>query len=162
VLGTNPIGFKQADKRANTFYREKRDNNGNIYNDIEIYGHGVTSFYAKYRAVGMNVTKYKVYGRAIMGLAGDPQIATFTQYVQFFDPALATVANEPDQYKRAVVNKLGSNDTRMAFEVLPLNHDEVYLGEVTQDQYGNMPLLVMCNATGPIILEYLRFVPIIQ
>jgi hypothetical protein len=50
----------------------------------------------------------------------------------------------------------------MAFEVLPLNHDEVYLGEVTQDQYGNMPLLVMCNATGPIILEYLRFVPIIQ
>jgi hypothetical protein len=61
-----------------------------------------------------------------------------------------------------VVNKLGSNDTRMAFEVLPLNHDEVYLGEVTQDQYGNMPLLVMCNATGPIILEYLRFVPIIQ
>jgi|GEM_PF-424093 Fasciclin domain. len=162
VLGTNPIGFKQTDKRANTFFREKRDNNGNLYNDIEIYGHSVTSFYAKYRAVGMNVTKYKVYGRAVMGLAGDPQIATFTQYVQFFDPALATVANEPDQYKRAVVNKLGSNDTRMAFEVLPLNHDEVYLGEVTQDQYGNMPLLVMCNATGPIILEYLRFVPIIQ
>ncbi|WP_312365369.1 fasciclin domain-containing protein [Sphingobacterium sp.] len=161
VLGTRPIGYKQADKRSNTFFRDKRDNEGNLYNDIEVYDHKVTSFYVKYRATGMNVAKYKVYGRAIMGLAGDPQTAAFIQYVYFFDPKLISV-NEADVYKRSVVNNLGANDTRMTFDVQPLNHGEVYLGVVTQDQYGNLPLLVMSNGTGPIILEYLRFVPIIQ
>lgn len=161
VLGIGPVGYKQTDKRSNTFFREKRDNEGNPYNDIEVYDHKVTSFYVKYRATGMNVVKYKVYGRAIMGLAGDPQTAAFIQYVHFFDSKLVSL-NEVDLYKRSIVNNLGANDTRMTFDVQPLNHGEVYLGEVTQDQYGNLPLLVMSNGTGPIILEYLRFVPIIQ
>lgn len=161
VLGIDPRGYKQNDKRGNIFFRDKRDMNGALYQDIEIYDHKVTSFYAKYRALSMTVGKYKVYGRAIMGLAGDPQTAVFTQYVHFFDPSIVAV-NEPDLYKRPVFNYLGNADTRMAFEVQPLNPNEVYLGEVTQDVYGNMQLLVMCNGTGPIILEYLRFVPIIQ
>lgn len=161
VLGIYPTGYKQTDKRSNTYFRNKRDNNGELYTDMEIYDHKVTAFYAKYRAVGLNVAKYKVYGRAIMGLAGDPQTTTFIQYVHFFDPNLVAT-NEADLYKRPIVNNQKVNDTRMAFEVLPLNHEEVYLGELSQDQYGNMPLLVMSNGTGPIILEYLRFVPIIQ
>lgn len=161
VLGVNPIGYKQTDKRGNTYFRDKRDTLGNLYQDIQIHGHNVTAFYAKYRVTGMNVIKYKVYGRAIMGLPGDPQTAAFTQYVHFLDPNLVA-PNEVDLYKRPVVNHLGANDTRFTFDVQPLNHGEVYLGEVTQDQYGNLPLLVMSNGTGPIILEYLRFVPIIQ
>lgn len=161
VLGTNPIGYKQTDKRANTFFRDKRDLNGILYQDIEIYGHAVTAFYAKYRATGVNVVKYKVYGRSIMGLAGDPQTVTFNQYIHFFNPLIVSI-NEVDWYKKAVTNHLDVADTRFTFEVKPLNHDEVYLGEVTQEQYGNLPLLVMSNGTGPIILEYLRFVPILQ
>src|SRR5690606_35439906 len=112
------------------------------------------------RANDVNVVKYKVYGRAIMGLAGDPQVTTFTQYVHFFDPTLITTI-EADRYKRPVVNNLDVNDTRMTFTVEPLNHGEVYLGEVTQNEFGKLPLLVMSNGTGPIILEYLRFVPIL-
>ncbi|MFD1768678.1 fasciclin domain-containing protein [Sphingobacterium suaedae] len=161
VVGTQPIGYKQNDKRGNIFFRDKRDVNGLPYTDIQIYDHKVTAFYAKYRVAGMNVVKYKVYGRAIMGLAGDPQTATFTQYVHFFDRTLTSV-NEPDLYKKPVINSEGNNDTRMAYEVQPLNHEEVYLGEITQDQFGNQLLLVMSNGTGPIILEYLRFVPIVQ
>jgi hypothetical protein len=95
-----------------------------------------------------------------MGLIGDPQVTIFTQYVHFFDPTLSAV-NEPDLYKRPVVNNIDVNDTRMIFTVEPLRHDEVYLGEVTQDEFGRLPLLVMSEGTGPIILEYLRFVPIL-
>jgi len=161
VSGTQPIGYKQTDKRANTFFRTKEDLLGSLYSDMEIYGHGVTVFYAKYRAPNVNSVKYKVYGRAIMGLAGDPQTADFTQYVHFFDPTAVSV-NEPDLYKRPVVNNLGANDIRMPWLVTVRNHDEVYLGEVTQGEFGSMQLLVMSNGTGPIILEYLRFVPVMQ
>lgn len=161
VLGTNPTGYKQADKRGNTYFRDKRDLDGNLYKDIEIHNHAVSAFYVKYRATGLNAVKYKVYGRAIMGLAGDPQTTTFIQYVHFLNPALVSV-NEVDLYKKSVVNHLGTTDTRFTFSVTPLNHQEVYLGEITQDQYGNLPLLVMSNGTGPIILEYLRFVPVLQ
>lgn len=160
VLGIQPVGFKQNDKAGNTYYRNKRDLNGELYDDIQIYDHKVTAFYAKYRANNLNVVKYKVYGRAIMGLAGDPQVTAFTQYVHFFDPTLVS-ANEVDLYKRPVVNNQDVNDTRMTFTVEPRNHDEVYLGEVIQDEFGRLPLLVMSNGTGPIILEYLRFVPIL-
>ena len=161
VLGINPIGYKQTDKRGNTYFRDKRDTLGNLYQDMEIHGHNVTAFYAKYRAASLNAITYKVYGRAIMGLPGDPQTAAFTQYVHFLNPALVS-SNEVDLYKKSVKNHLGANDTRFTFAVSVLNHEEVYLGEVTQDQFGNLPLLIMSNGTGPIILEYLRFVPIIQ
>ena len=160
VLGIEPVGFKQNDKAGNTFYRNKRDLNGELYDDIQIYDHKVTAFYAKYRANNLNVVKYKVYGRAIMGLAGDPQVTTFTQYIHFFDPTLVS-AIEADRYKLPVVNNQDVNDTRMSFTIEPRNHDEVYLGEVVQDEFGRLPLLVMSNGTGPIILEYLRFVPIL-
>ncbi|WP_437920493.1 fasciclin domain-containing protein [Sphingobacterium sp. LRF_L2] len=160
VLGIEPVGYKQTDKSDYIFYRNKRDLNGELYNDLEIYGHGVTAFYAKYRAKDANVIHYKVYGRAIAGLTGDPQTTAFTQYVHFFDPSLVSV-NEADLYKRPVVNYLDVNDTRMTFNVAPLNNEEVYLGEVSQDEFGSLPLLVMSNGTGAIILEYLRFVPIL-
>ena len=174
VFGNQPIGFRQNDKGNNIYYRNKRDLNGELYDDIEIHGHGVTAFYAKYRLNDAAVVRYKVYARAIMGLTGDPQTTTFTQLVQFLDPTL-TAANEVDLYKRPVVNNfLDANDTRMIFVVTPRNHDEVYLGEVTQDEFGRLPLLVMstgtgtppatgviANGSGPIILEYLRFVPIL-
>lgn len=160
VLGIEPTGFRQNDKSGNTYYRNKRDLNGELYNDIEIHGHAVTAFYAKYNAQHVNAIRYKVYGRAIMGLPGDPQTTAFTQYVHFLDPALTSI-NEVDRYKRAVVNYLNVNDTRMTFNVGILNQAEVYLGEVSQGKYGNLPLLVMSNTTGPIILEYLRFVPIL-
>ncbi|HOZ97887.1 MAG TPA: fasciclin domain-containing protein [Niabella sp.] len=158
ILGSKPSGYKQNDKRGNTFFRTKRDTLGNIYEDIEIYDHKVTSFYAKFRAANANTVKYKVYGRAISGLPGDPQTAAFIQYVYYFNP-LAVSANEPDLYKKSVINNTGAADTRMTFSVAPLFHDEVYLGEYTQDEFGYLPLLVMSNGTGPIILEYLRFVP---
>ena len=161
VLGKEPRGYKESGKRGNTFLRDKRDNEGNLYQDIEIQGHNVTAFYVKFRAVNMNVTKYKVYGRAIMGLAGDPVTAAFTQYVHFLDPTIESL-NEADWYQKPVINAAGEDATRMTFEVLPLNHEEVYLGEVTQDEFGNQEMLVMADARGPIILEYLRFVPIIQ
>ncbi|GAB3412858.1 fasciclin domain-containing protein [Niabella aquatica] len=161
VLGTQPSGYRQNDKRGNIYFRNKRDLLDSLYNDIEIYGHGVTSFYVKYRVANVNVVKYKVYGRAIMGLAGDPQTATFTQYVQFFNPSSVSV-NELDQYNRPVTDSAGANAVRMPFVVQPLNHKEVYLGEVTQDEFGYLRLLVVSNGTGPVILEYLRFVPQIQ
>lgn len=161
VLGTSPVGYRQSDKRGNTYFRTKRDTLGNLYNDLEIHGHGVTSFYVKYRVSAANSVRYKVYGRCILGLAGDPQTAAFTQNVYFFNPA-AVSDIEVNLYNKPVINSTGATTTFMPWAVGMLNHDEVYLGEVVQDQFGALPFLVMCVGTGPIIIEYLRFVPVIQ
>ncbi len=128
---------------------------------MEIHGHGVTSFYAKYRVPAANSVRYKVYGRGILGLAGDPQTTAFTQNVYFFNPAAVSDA-EVNLYNKPVFNSTGVSATFMPWSVAMLNHDEVYLGEVVQDEFGALPFLVMCVGTGPIIIEYLRFVPVIQ
>ncbi|GAB3028247.1 hypothetical protein GCM10027051_36640 [Niabella terrae] len=158
VLGTMPRGYKQDDKRGNIYFRDKRDTLGNLYSDIEIRDHGVRAFYVKYNAENMNALTYNVYGRAIMGLTGDPQTTAFTQYVHYFNPA-TIAANEPDLYNLPVTDSSGASMTRMPYDVQPLNHDEVFLGQVHMDEFGRLRLLVMANGTGPIILEYLRFVP---
>ncbi|MBK7100124.1 MAG: hypothetical protein IPH58_19860 [Sphingobacteriales bacterium] len=161
VLGASPVGYRQNDKRGNTFFRDKRDTLGNLYSDLEVYDHKVTSFYVKYRASNANSIRYKVYGRGILGLAGDPQTAAFTQNVYFFNPAAVSTV-EVNLYNKPVVNSTGANAAFMPWAVTMLNHDEVYLGEVVQDEFGALPFLVMCAGTGPIIIEYLRFVPVIQ
>lgn len=161
VPGTSPVGYRQNDKRGNTYFRNKRDTLGNLYNDMEIHGHGVTSFYAKYRVPAANSVRYKVYGRGILGLAGDPQTTAFTQNIYFFNPAAVSDA-EVNLYNKPVFNSTGVSATFMPWPVAMLNHDEVYLGEVVQDEFGALPFLVMCVGTGPIIIEYLRFVPVIQ
>lgn len=160
VLGTNPAGYRQSATAA-IFRREKRDLQGEVYKDLQIYGHGVTAYYARYRIPNAFSTRYKIYGRAITGLAGDPVTAAFTQHVHFYDPVKSDLEIEADRYTKTVWDATGNSGTRISWEVQPLNHEEVYLGEVEYTDFGHLMFLVMSQAQGPIVLEYLRFVPIL-
>ncbi|RRN77203.1 hypothetical protein EIM50_20810, partial [Pseudoxanthomonas sp. SGD-10] len=80
ILGNLPSGFRQNDKSGNIYYRNKIDNSGNLYNDIQVFGHGVSQFYIKYNRRATPSVKYKVYGRGIIGLQGDPQNGVAAPY----------------------------------------------------------------------------------
>src|SRR5690606_26464843 len=105
--------------------------------------------------------RYKVYGRAITGLEGDPVTTTFTQNVRFYDPDKALIEVEADRYTKTVWNPVGAEGESLPWLVEPRRGDEVYLGEVEYTDFDRMMFLVMASGQGPIVLEYLRFVPIL-
>ena len=168
VLGASPSGFIAGYNSGNIYYRTKRDTAGNLYNDIQIYDHKIREFFASYLRRGAYKAKYKVYGRAISGLAGDPQAIvqedrttprSFTQYVEFFNP-LTGLFNKP------VKDADNLTVNRFTYVVKPLYHDEVYLGEYEKDEFGNLNLRLQSAPSvtrddNTLILEYLRFEPIL-
>lgn len=159
VLGNTPSGFIAGYSSGNVYYRNKRDDLGNLYNDIEIYDHKKTEFFASYLNRATFKVKYKVYGRAISGLVGDPQTVEFTQYINFFKPS-SGIFNED------VKDAQGAAAQRFTYVVTPRNHEEVYLGEYEKKDFGTMSLRlhsapVAATGQNTLILEYLRFEPIL-
>lgn len=152
IEGEVPSGFR-SDKTGNTFYRTKLDNLGIQYKDIEVYDHSVSEYYIRYLRSGVPFVKYKVYARAIMGAAGDAQVATFTQRYFIYNSATSTPT-------------LPVYDLFASHTVTPLNYNEVYLGDYTPQQYGLLDLRLTAAAStaknvSTLILDYLRFEPIL-
>ena len=159
VLGKSPNSFIQGYNSGNVYYRTKRDLYNNTYTDIEVYAHKTSEYYINYVKNGAYKVKYKVYGRAISGLMGDPQTKEFTQYIQFFNPATGL-------FNLSVTDANNTTVAKFPYVVTPLNHDEVYLGEYDRPQYGALRLRLQSKATvtdndNTLILEYLRFEPIL-
>jgi hypothetical protein len=168
VLGASPSGFSQADKRGNTYYRTKIDVDGMPYNDIQVFGHGISEFYISYRNRATNSVSYKVYARAISGLLGDPQNNVGEPYRTSFDQFVQFKNNVTGVFNASVTNSLGVQVNRFTHKVERLNHDEVYLGEFTKAEFGDLNLRLLSAAntsttTGQntLILEYLRFEPVL-
>jgi uncharacterized surface protein with fasciclin (FAS1) repeats len=159
VLGNLPRSFIAGYNSANIYYRNKRDLTGEFYNDIEIYDHRIREFYVNYINRGSYKVKYKVYGRAISGLTGDPQTVAFTQYVQFYNPLTKL-------FNKNVTNDQGGTVNRFTYVVSPRNHIEVYLGEYEKEEFGNLELRLQSGTSvtineSTLILEYLRFEPVL-
>lgn len=161
ILGQNPIGYKQSDKRGNTFFRTKVDDNGRIIKDIEVYGHGVSQFYIDYRKTSAQAVKYKVYARATSGLAGDPQTIDFTQRFQIQNPL-------DGQFNSTVSPSTGGTAILFTHLVTVKNFKEVYLGDYTKANFGNLNARLISAANtsttagiNTLILEYLRFEPVL-
>lgn len=163
VLGASPSGFIEKYASGTVYYRNKRDStnvlNNGLYNDIEVYDHKIPEFYVSYLKRAAYKVKYKVYGRALSGLIGDPQTVEFTQYVQFLNPATGL-------FTKNVTNPLGATVNKFTYVVTPRNYQEVYLGEYEKGEFGSLNLRlqgasVATTGQNTLILQYLRFEPIL-
>ena len=154
IQGENPFGFSQSDKRANTFYREKADPQGNVFFDIMVQNHRVPRFTIYYTASNLYTTTYKVYWRAI----NDIQTNTFQQRVSFGGFISPTDGSLQQPFAELPYTN-----------VEPNTYEEVYIGEFFIDRQGRSALLVALQAANSaadgvntLTLDYLKLVPVIK
>jgi Fasciclin domain len=156
IEGEFPTGFF-SDKTANTNYRVRPNpvTNQN-YTDILVSGHGVTGYYSYYQLKEMPSMVYNVYALAV----NDFQTTNVFQSigVRYFTP--------PATYTTLITNPAALN------HAVPLKtavgaYNEVFLGTVTSTAYGTLEFRLTSGGTtlgsagtAPIVLDYLRIVPV--
>ena len=167
IQGENPSGF-QSDKTSNTNYRIRYNPvSGQNYADILVSGHGVTGYYSFYRLNEMPSMKYNVYAFAVNDFQSTNMVQSINP-VYFTAPATYTVLP-------CVSTQLPANTSQLSYAV-PLKsaagaYNEVFLGSFTSNLYGVLDLRLTSGSTanppvlgnsgtGPIVLDYLRIVPI--
>lgn len=141
--GENPTGYLQTDK-SSFIHKRLRLNpvTGLNFNDIYIVGHGVTTFYSYYRTTELPSIKYQVYAKA----TNDFQTAAFTENLNAWNTSI------------------GALQGTLPF-VVPLftvagAYNEVNLGTITNTKYGTVEWRMTSVTTGPILLDYVRLVPV--
>ncbi len=156
IQGESPAGFL-SDKTGNTNYRIRFNpiTNQN-FADILVSGHGVTSYYSYYRLNEMPSMKYNVYAFAV----NDFQTANVFQSigVRYFTPpsTFTTITTIPAALNYAVPLKTAVGA-----------YNEVFLGSFTSTLFGTLDFRLISGGTtlgstgtGPIVLDYLRIVPV--
>jgi uncharacterized surface protein with fasciclin (FAS1) repeats len=142
MQGENPSGFL-SDKTGNTNYRLRQNPvTGVNFTDIMVTGHGVTTYYSYYRVSESPSIKYKVY---VLG-TNDFQAAAFSQTINAWNNGLGAVQGT-------------------LTHVVPLYsavgaYNEIYLGDITNTRYGSVDWRLTSITTGPIVLDYIRLVPV--
>lgn len=144
IEGENALFFRPA-RRANTYYRQKLDNNGIEFKDLMVQNHQVSLYEIGYTSPILFSTKYQVFWRAI----NDIQTVVFQQRL-----------------------RVGSAITPIAFypykDVLIRDYSEIFIGEFTLTTSGTVALdLIGANnngttGTNTLSLDYLKLVPIIK
>jgi uncharacterized surface protein with fasciclin (FAS1) repeats len=144
IEGENALFFRPS-RRANTFYRQKLDNNGIEFKDLMVQNHQVSLYEIGYVSPILLSTKYQVFWRAI----NDIQTVVFQQRL-----------------------RVGSANTPIAFypykDVLIRDYNEIFIGEFTLTTSGIVPLdLIGANnngttGTNTLSLDYIKLVPIIK
>ncbi len=152
IEGEKPIGFSRNDKRTNTFYREKNDNNGVLFNDIMVQNHGTPLFTINYSASNLYSTTYKVYWRAV----NDIQVNTFQQSLRI---------GGTKQVDGTVLDPIAE----LPYTDVPPNvYDEIFIGEFTLNEAGTIDLISLIaantgvNGNNTLSLDYLKLVPVIK
>lgn len=145
IQGEFPSGF-MVDRTGNTNYRVRYNpSTGKDFTDILVSGHGVTTYYSFYRRNEIPSVKYRVYAFAV----NDFQTGTFAQSIVaklFVAPATYTTA--------ATLNHAVPLYTASGA------YNEILLGEFTLTNYGTLEIQLTSTATNPIVLDYLRLVPV--
>ena len=142
IEGESPTGFL-IDRTANTNYRIRLNPaTGLNFSDILISGHAVTAFYSFYRTTETPSIKYQVYAKA----TNDFQAGAFTDSIKAWHTSLGAVQGS-------------------LAHVVPLftavgAYNEINLGTITNTRYGTIDWRLTAITTGPILLDYLRLVPI--
>lgn len=144
VQGENPSGFL-IDRTGNTSYRAKLNPvTGAVFNDIMISGHGVTTYYAFYRLNETPSIKYRVYALGV----NDFQAAAFSQ----------TIVTK--YLAGGVYTTLSSLNHAVPLSTAAGAYNEILLGEFTSTAYGTLEIQLTSTATNPLVLDYLRLVPV--
>lgn len=142
IQGENPSGFL-TDKSGNTNYRQRFNPvTGLNFSDILVSGHGVTTYYSFYRINEMPSIKYQVYAFGI----NDFQSGTFSQTINAWHNGLGALQGT---LTHAVPLVTATNA-----------YTEVNLGQITITRFGTVDWRLTSTTTNPIVLDYLRLVPI--
>jgi Fasciclin domain len=145
IQGENPAGFLLL-RPTNTFYRVRPNPvTSTNFTDILVTGHGVTTFYAYYRLTEIPSIKYKVYAFGV----NDFQTGALTQNIipKYLSPA-------------GVYTTLATLPHVVPLHTAPGAYNELYLGEFTSTIFGTLEIQLTCLTTQPIVLDYLRLVPV--
>ena len=141
--GENPSGFLQNDKTSFIQYRLRLNPvTSTNFNDIYIVGHGVTTFYSFYRTNELPSIKYQVYAKA----TNDFQTAAFNQTINAWNTSLGALTGTLT-HAVPLFNVAGG-------------YDEKYLGDITNIRFGTVDWRATSVTTGPILLDYIRLVPV--
>lgn len=158
IEGENNISFFPftSTNRNTLFYRDKKDPSGNLFNDL-MQRHRETegpNFFINYTATDMYSTKYRVYWRAI----NDIQSNVYQQRL-----IVGTVFKTD--------GTIDLTNSLMAFPYMNVElkmYDEVYIGEFTLPQAGNIDRISLLSAVTTTIgnnslsLDYLKFEPVVK
>ncbi len=141
--GERPTGFLQNDKTSFIQYRVRLNPvTGLNFSDIYILGHGVTTFYSFYRTIETPSIKYQVYAKA----TNDFQTAAFSQTINAWNTSLGAVTGTLTQAV-PLFNAVGA-------------YNEIYLGDITNTRFSTIDWRATSVTTGPILLDYIRLVPV--
>jgi uncharacterized surface protein with fasciclin (FAS1) repeats len=142
IQGEFPSGFL-SDKTGNTNYRVRfSPATGLNFNDIMVTGHGVTTYYSYYRQNEMPSMKYQVY---VLG-TNDFQAAAFSQTINAWSVPLNAVQ--------------GTLTHAVPLYTATGAYNEMYLGDITITRFGTIDWRLTSVTTGPIVLDYIRLVPV--
>jgi hypothetical protein len=156
IQGENPTGFL-SDKTSNTNYRIRLNPVTNLnYADILVSGHGVTSYYSYYQLKEMPSMTYNIYA---LGVNDFQTAAVFQRIgVNYLVP--------PATYTALTTNPAALNHT-VPLKTATGAFNEVLLGTCTSTLYGTLEFRLISagttvgsTGTGPIVLDYLRIVPV--
>lgn len=161
VQGENYRGFYDATGLAVTprqnnvsaVFRRLRvnPNTGEQFNDIFVYGHGISALRAHYRVTNLPSVTYKVYWVAV----NDTLTVNSTVNPVTFNQRLAMGAFAANYLPLTPATGIA---------VTPNNYNEVYLGNYTQSAYGSLDMYLTANAstgngTNSLNLDYIKLVP---
>ena len=142
IQGESPSGFL-SDKTGNTSYRQRLNPvTGINFSDILVSGHGVTTYYSFYRINEMPSIKYQVYALGV----NDFQSGAFSQTINAWNTSLAALT--------------GTLTHAVPLSTAAGAYNEVNLGVITNTRFGTIDWRLTSTATNPIVLDYLRLVPI--
>jgi hypothetical protein len=143
IEGEFPSGFLQNDKGGFINYRLRLNPvTGTNFTDIQISGHAVTTFYAFYRTNELPSVKYQVYAKA----TNDFQTAAFNQTINAWNTSLGALT--------------GTLTHAVPLYTAVGAYNEVYVGDITNTRFGTVDWRMTSVTTGPILLDYLRLVPV--
>jgi uncharacterized surface protein with fasciclin (FAS1) repeats len=144
VEGERPNGFL-SDKSGNVNYRYRYDTiNKRYYFDLMITGHGVTAYHAYYTLRSLPSMKYQVYGLGV----NDFQGTTFSQNI-----VIKSVTGITYTTLTTLAHAVPLSTASGAF-------NEKLLGEFISPGYGTIEIQLTASGTSPLVLDYLRIVPV--
>jgi len=154
IEGENNISFTPNTLRSKILYRDKKDPLDLYFNDIMVYNPGVSNFVLNYKATDLFSTTYKVSWRAI----NDRQSNVFKQKL-----IIGTV------FKIDGTISLPDSLKEFDYVDVPVNlYDEVYIGEFTLAEAGNIDFISLLSTVtttsgnNTLSLDYLKFVPVVK
>jgi uncharacterized surface protein with fasciclin (FAS1) repeats len=153
IEGESTSWFTPSTARSKIVYRDVKDPFGFLFNDIMVKNSGIANFTLNYSATDVYSTTYSVYWRAV----NDLQSTVFQQRL-----LIGTVIRNNVIFPLEAIKDFGYKDVPVKL------YDEVYLGDFTMLQAGNIDMISLVgansttNGTNTMSLDYLKFVPVVK